>query len=71
MDGVGMPLSNSNVVGDIDTAMFERVEIIRGANGLTAGAGDPSATINMIRKRPTGETQGSVGLTVGSWNKTR
>ncbi len=71
MDGVGMPLSNNNVVGDIDTAMFERVEVIRGANGLTAGAGNPSATINMIRKRPTNETQGNVGLTVGSWNKTR
>ncbi|MGB3667088.1 MAG: TonB-dependent receptor plug domain-containing protein, partial [Bermanella sp.] len=71
MDGVGMPLSNNNVVGDMDTAMFERVEIIRGANGLTAGAGNPSATINMIRKRPTDATQGSVGFTLGSWNKAR
>jgi outer membrane receptor for ferric coprogen and ferric-rhodotorulic acid len=71
MDGVGMPLSNNNVVGDMDTAMFERVEIIRGANGLTAGAGNPSATINMIRKRPTDEAQGNVGFTVGSWNKAR
>ncbi|WP_396587064.1 TonB-dependent siderophore receptor [Bermanella sp. R86510] len=71
LDGVGMPLSNNNVLGDIDTAMFERIEILRGANGLTAGKGDPSATINMIRKRPTVDTQGSVALTAGSWNKVR
>ncbi|MFT6327416.1 MAG: outer membrane receptor for ferric coprogen and ferric-rhodotorulic acid, partial [Crocinitomicaceae bacterium] len=53
IDGMGMAVSNNNVYGDIDTAMFERIEVLRGANGLTAGAGNPSATINFIRKRPT------------------
>ena len=71
MDGMGMPLSNNNVYGNIDTALFERIEVVRGANGLTAGMGDPSATINFIRKRPTGENQSQVKASVGSWNKAR
>lgn len=71
MDGMGMPLSNNNVYGSIDTALFERIEVVRGANGLTAGMGDPSATINFIRKRPMEENQAQVKATVGSWNKAR
>lgn len=71
VDGVGMPLSNGNVLGDIDTALFERIEILRGANGLTAGKGDPSATVNMVRKRPTIERLATIGVTTGSWNKVR
>jgi outer membrane receptor for ferric coprogen and ferric-rhodotorulic acid len=71
LDGMGMPLSNNNIYGDIDTAMFERIEVLRGANGLTAGAGNPSATINFVRKRPTEELEANVTASVGSWNKAR
>lgn len=34
-----------------DMAIYERVEILRGANGLLHGAGNPSATVNLVRKR--------------------
>jgi len=71
LDGMGMAVSNNNVYGDIDTAMFERIEVLRGANGLTAGAGNPSATINFIRKRATDELEANVTASVGSWNKAR
>ena len=70
-DGVGMPLTHDNVYGDIDTAIYERVEILRGANALRAGLGDPSATVNLIRKRPAVEDGGEVVLSGGSWGTYR
>jgi outer membrane receptor for ferric coprogen and ferric-rhodotorulic acid len=71
VDGVGMPFTNGDQLGDIDTALFDRVEVLRGANGLLTSTGNPAATVNYVRKRPTASFQGSVGLTLGSWNKKR
>ena len=70
-DGIGIPFVYGNVEGDLDTAIFERVEVIRGANGLMSGTGNPSATINFVRKRPTLAPQARVDLTAGSWDKRR
>jgi outer-membrane receptor for ferric coprogen and ferric-rhodotorulic acid len=70
-DGIGMPFPFGLVDGDLDTALFDRVEILRGANGLMSGTGNPSATINFVRKRPTATPQASVGLSYGSWNNRR
>lgn len=33
-DGVGMPQVFGNVQGDLDTALYERIDVVRGANGL-------------------------------------
>ena len=49
-DGVGMPQVFGNVQGDIDTALYDRIDIVRGANGLMASTGNPSATVNFVRK---------------------
>jgi outer membrane receptor for ferric coprogen and ferric-rhodotorulic acid len=54
-----------------DMAPYDRVEIIKGATGLMTGAGDPSATVNLIRKRPTPTFKASVSGTVGSWDNYR
>ncbi|MEG1770256.1 MAG: TonB-dependent siderophore receptor, partial [Comamonas sp.] len=35
------------------------------------GAGNPSAVVNMVRKRPTPAFQGAAALTLGSWNRQR
>ncbi|MQX52121.1 TonB-dependent siderophore receptor [Alcanivorax sediminis] len=70
-DGLGQPLPYETVSGDMDTAQFERVEVIRGSNGLMTGLGNPSATVNYVRKRPTADTSGSLALTYGSWNAAR
>ncbi len=70
-DGLGIPFVYGNVEGDLDTAIYERVEVIRGANGLMSGTGNPSATINFVRKRPTLAPQARVDLTGGSWDKRR
>ncbi|MES2760037.1 MAG: TonB-dependent siderophore receptor [Pseudomonadota bacterium] len=70
-DGVGAPMVFGNVMGDLDTAIYERIDIVRGANGLAASTGNPSATINFIRKRPSAQTTASASLTLGSWNTRR
>ena len=70
-DGVGMPQVFGNVQGDIDTALYDRIDIVRGANGLMASTGNPSATVNFIRKRPTAGTSASASLTLGSWSQRR
>ena len=54
-----------------DSAIYDRVEIVKGATGLLTGAGNPSATINLVRKRPTPEFEASVSAGIGSWNKVR
>ena len=54
-----------------DTAIYDRVEVLKGATGLMTGSGDPSATINMIRKKPTSIFQGHTTLSAGSWNDYR
>ncbi|MEG1768174.1 MAG: TonB-dependent siderophore receptor [Comamonas sp.] len=52
-----------------NTVMYDRIEVLRGANGLMSGMGNPSASINMVRKRPTAERQISVSAEAGSWDR--
>ncbi|AOA71750.1 TonB-dependent siderophore receptor [Stenotrophomonas rhizophila] len=54
-----------------DTSIYERIEIVRGASGLVTGSGNPSATVNMVRKRPTDTFQASTSLSAGSWDYRR
>ncbi|HVI32276.1 TonB-dependent siderophore receptor [Phenylobacterium sp.] len=70
VDGVGLPFT-WNVVGALDTAGYEKVEVVRGANGLLTGTGNPSGTINYVRKRPTNDRRADAELTVGSWGRVR
>ena len=70
-DGVGLPQTYDNVQGDMDTAFYDRVEVLRGANGLMTGTGNPSATVNFIRKRPTADTRAAVSVTGGSYDNRR
>lgn len=66
IDGIGLPLTSGNNHAGDDTAVYDRIEVIRGANGLMTGVGNPSATVNYIRKRPTAENNLQVKGTVGS-----
>lgn len=54
-----------------DMVIYDRVEVLRGASGLLTGAGDPSGTVNLVRKKPTREFQGYVSAGMGSWDKYR
>ncbi len=55
-----------------DSIAYERIEVIRGANGLLTGVGDPTATINLVRKRATHqELTGHAGVSAGRWDNQR
>ena len=43
-----------------DMALYDRIEVLRGASGLMTGAGDASGAINMVRKKPTAQFQASI-----------
>ncbi|HVL01835.1 MAG TPA: TonB-dependent siderophore receptor [Dongiaceae bacterium] len=61
------PWSSGEVFSSL--AMYDRVEIVRGANGLMAGAGDPSASINLVHKRASSkELKGSVEANASRWD---
>ena len=36
-----------------DLAVYDHIEVVRGATGLTQSNSEPGGTINLIRKRPT------------------
>lgn len=54
-----------------DAAVLDRVEVLRGASGMLRGSGNPSATVNMVRKRPTRDFQASATGVLGSWDRRR
>lgn len=55
-----------------NTVIFDRVEIVRGATGLMVGAGNPSASINLVRKRADSKDfTASVNVDAGSWSNYR
>lgn len=55
----------------VDTAIYDRVEIVRGATGLLTGVGSPSAAINLVRKRPTADFQAYASASAGTWDNYR
>ncbi|CAI8831936.1 Ferripyoverdine receptor [Pseudomonas sp. IT-P44] len=73
-DGVNQPYDGvygENPNNSDDSASLDRIEVVKGATGLMTGAGDPSATVNLIRKKPTKEFKASISGTVGSWDNYR
>jgi len=71
IDGMGTTNDYAVVVGEHDTFMFEKIELIRGANGLLTGVGNSSGTINYVRKRPLNKDEGLISLSGGSYDNFR
>lgn len=74
VDGVpaAWTLAGGNGETSIDVSIYERVEIVRGATGLLSGAGDPSASVNLVRKHADAtDLTGYVNASIGSWNTWR
>ncbi|WP_305072635.1 TonB-dependent siderophore receptor [Propionivibrio sp.] len=71
IDGLGMTNSWGTVVGQQDTFLFDKIEVIRGANALLTGVGNSSGTINYVRKRPTNKDGGEINLKTGSHDTRR
>ncbi|WP_455814188.1 ferric-rhodotorulic acid/ferric-coprogen receptor FhuE [Pseudomonas graminis] len=73
-DGVPALIDPQWNLGDTlsDTAIYERIEVVRGATGLMTGAGSPAASVNMIRKHADSkEFVGDVSASYGSWDTQR
>jgi outer membrane receptor for ferric coprogen and ferric-rhodotorulic acid len=64
--------STDSVDESLDTALYDRIEIVRGATGLMTGAGSPAASVNLVRKHATSDTsQTQFDLTAASWEDRR
>lgn len=62
---------NGSGIGSVDTAFYDRVEVVRGGSGLLTGTGNPSAAVNLVRKRPTRDFSAAASLGAGSWDTYR
>ncbi|WP_437883456.1 TonB-dependent siderophore receptor [Pseudomonas sp. LRF_L74] len=70
-DGIPSGYTGWVVGAQPNLAMFDRVEVVRGATGLVTGAGNPSAAINLVRKRPLAEQKVTLTGSVGRWDNYR
>lgn len=70
LDGVPALLGNT-ASSPQDMAIYERVEILRGSNGLLHGTGNPAATVNLVRKQQQREFAASTTLSAGRWDRYR
>ncbi|MGB0212738.1 TonB-dependent siderophore receptor, partial [Algiphilus sp.] len=50
LDGIPI-VQGGNYSTAIDTAIYDRIEVLRGPAGLLQGASEPGGTINLVRKR--------------------
>ena len=72
----GIPSTSRNVAYSAgntlsDMAIYDRVEVLKGATGLLTGAGSLGATINLVRKKPTAAFEGHASVGAGSWDNYR
>lgn len=69
-DGVPQTFLGTSYTG-FDLAVMDRIEVIRGASGLLQGTGNASATVNLVRKKPTRDLAIAGSLSAGSWDARR
>ena len=50
---INNPMYDAQSMNDI--SVYDHIEIVRGATGLTQANGEPGGTVNAVRKRPTSE----------------
>lgn len=71
----GVPVMTANDffgASTFDSVIYDRIEVVRGATSLMTGAGNPGASVNLVRKRATSKTlTGSATLGLGSWDHRR
>ena len=69
IDGIPTYTISDYVADDLDLSLYERIEVVKGANGLMTGAGNPAISMNFVRKRADSkETKVTADLSAGSWD---
>lgn len=71
IDGIGLPFAYGLQNGPLDTATYERIDVLRGANGLLSATGNPSATIDFVHKEPGKVPAASLTGDYGSFDQAR
>ena len=54
-----------------DLAIYDHIEVVRGATGLTQANGEPGGTINAVRKKPTAARRIGGDASIDRFGKTR
>ncbi|MFC4314145.1 TonB-dependent siderophore receptor [Steroidobacter flavus] len=67
----GLNVRSESIVADLDLAIYDRVEVMRGAAGLFKGTGEPGLTVNLARKRALETAHFNSLLSGGSWDSYR
>ncbi len=70
VDG-GAPLDIQNQFAfspNLDLSEYDSIQIVRGADGLFGGYGNPSGVIDLVRKKPLDHYQFTTDTEIGSWN---
>jgi len=62
---------NTPIYGTPDLGEYDHVEVLRGADALFGGIGNPGASVNIIRKRPLPTNEALFSAYAGSWNNYR
>ncbi len=73
-DGISTYYKSNYAAGEseLDSVIYDRIEVVRGATGLLSGSGEPSASVNLVRKHADSKTfQGEATLGLASWNNRR
>ncbi|WP_236591742.1 TonB-dependent siderophore receptor [Paraburkholderia metrosideri] len=69
-DGVSI-VSGLQYLLQFDLAMYDRVEVLRGAAGALDGIGEPGGVVNLVRKRPQDQFHISTETQVGTFGSVR
>lgn len=70
-DGVPLDIGKDYIQADsfsANMAIYDRVEVLKGAAGMLKGAGTASGAVNFVRKRPQTTPTTSLGLSAGTWD---
>jgi outer membrane receptor for ferric coprogen and ferric-rhodotorulic acid len=59
------------IPGTPDLSEFDHIEVLRGADGLFGGNGNPGAAVSLVRKRPLATPALDLNVSAGSWNDYR
>jgi outer membrane receptor for ferric coprogen and ferric-rhodotorulic acid len=68
----GVP-SYSGLAGyqQLDLAVYDRLEVLKGPAGLLSGSGSPGGVLNVVKKRPRDEFKIRSEFSAGSWDNYR
>lgn len=67
----GVPLDTTYYGPGLDTSIYDRIEVLRGPDGLMQGQGQAGGSINLVRKAPLRERQVKTEFSAGQWSHGR